>query len=417
MRINPEQAMNYAATKEQPPTVVPFTRRGPADSGALPGIEGLYAITADGQIGRYQGDGHFQGDPKLSARFSAKIKALLRQYRSGDADRLALGLVTPSTPDKPWTGASLIFSDGTLRQIFKTSDDSNAPLTSFQRRNKVKSIYQGMELVLETKNPAQPQLPRYCPVLFDPEVSGETLRERYNAGAVDTRKVLEVLDLMIPCSPEEQKDPALADMVLQMTQNKISPEARSAPELTLVGDVTGDDIPTSFSVANPQDNPWEAVPEDRDSCFNDGDPVTYWLLAGFAPFNELNDLQRQFVARGHVVTKKRAGTTLIERGSRDDTTIYLVEGTLELEAYDGKKISIVGGTRRAHLPISQLRPHAYTVRAATDVSIIVVSQDMVREITRVTTTYKSRPGIEVRDEDSLPDDILASLSTLSGHRR
>ncbi|MGA8259267.1 MAG: hypothetical protein WB783_03555, partial [Arenicellales bacterium] len=81
-------------------------------------------------------------------------------------------------------------------------------------------------------------------------------------------------------------------------------------------------------------------------------------------------------------------------------TIYLIEGTLELEAFDGRKMSIVGGTRRAHLPISQLRPHAYTVRAATEVSVILMSQDMVREITRITTTYRSRSGIEVHEVQS-----------------
>lgn len=152
---------------------------------------------------------------------------------------------------------------------------------------------------------------------------------------------------------------------------------------------------------SPCRDPSEDETDNRVASFNDGDPVPYWLLAGFSPFNELNDLQRQFLARGHTVTKKRAGTRLLERGSRDDTTVYLVDGTLDLEAFDGRRMRIVGGTRRAHLPVSQLRPHAYTVTAATDVSIIVVSQDMVREITRIITTYNARPGIEV-SEGELP---------------
>jgi CRP-like cAMP-binding protein len=119
--------------------------------------------------------------------------------------------------------------------------------------------------------------------------------------------------------------------------------------------------------------------------------VPYWLLARFSPFINLDDLQRQFVARGHTIRKKPAGVTLIELGSKEDITLYLIDGTLELEAFDGRTFKIVGGTYRAYLPVSQLRPHAYTVRAVTDVSVILVSQDMVREINRIATTYKSRP--------------------------
>ncbi len=92
---------------------------------------------------------------------------------------------------------------------------------------------------------------------------------------------------------------------------------------------------------------------------------------------------------------------MIQRGTTDDTTLYLIEGTLELEAFDGRKMSITGGTRRASLPVSQLRPHAYTVRAATGVTVMYVSQDMIREINRITTTYRSSPGIELTEDEPL----------------
>lgn len=383
----------------------------------LPGIEGFYLLTAAGEIGRYREDGTFAAEPELGHKLAGKIEALLRQYRDGDPKGLVLALVTPKTPDQPWAGASLTFGDHVLREILRTSDDSSAALTRFQRRNKTKSVSRGMELLLEEKKPAQPQLSRYCPVLFVPEVNGETLRERYNVGALDTRNAFEVIDLMAPCSPGEQRDPVLAEMILEMARNKVAPGARNAPELMLVENLEA--APGrmrqdwSRDVVDPQATPWEHVPEDRNTSFSDGDPVTYWLLARFAPFNELNDLQRQFIARGHLVTRKHAGTTLIERGSREDMTIYLVDGTLELEAFDGKKMSISGGTRRAHLPISQLRPHAYTVKAATDASVIVVSQEMVRQVTRITTTYNSRPGIEVTEAESLPDAVLKHLPSAS----
>lgn len=392
--------MHNAAREQHESTVVPFTPRSRPLPELLPGIEGFYVLTASGRLGRYRADGTFREEPELSRSLADKTAVVLRRYRSGKVDDLGLALVTPHTPDQPWKSASLVFGDATVREVFRTSNDPDAPLTSFQKRNKVKSVYQGMELVLDTKKPSQPQLPRFCPVLFVPEVPGETLRARYDVGALDTRKALEVLDLMAPFPPKEQQDPDLTAMVVEMSKARIAPEVRDAPDLMLVdnGDAANPDSGEWSLPAEAADaNPWDDLPEQRNNCFNDGDPVTYWLLSWFAPFNELNDLQRQFLARGHVVTERPAGSTLIERGSRDDVTIYLIEGTLELEAFDGKTISVVGGTRRAHLPISQLRPHAYTVRAATDVSVILVSQDMVREVTRITTTYRCRPGIEVTE--------------------
>ncbi|MGA8262413.1 MAG: hypothetical protein WB783_19565, partial [Arenicellales bacterium] len=340
--------------------VVPFPSPSGATPALLPGIEGFYVLTADGRLGRYSSDGRFSENPDLTESLAAKLEVLLKRYRAGDVDDLALALVTRSTPDQSWRSASLAFSDKALHEVFRTSNDPSAPLTTFQRRNRIKSVYQGMELVLETKEASQPPKPRFCPVLFSPEADGETLRRRYGVAATDARIAFEVLDLMAPLSAVERKDPALTRMVVEMSQGKIAPELRSLPELMVVENPVAEGRNSTAESAS-QYNLWEDEPEQRQTCFNDGDPVTYWLLAWFSPFNELNDLQRQFLARGHVVTRRRAGARLVERGSREDVTIYLIEGTLELEAFDGRKMSIVGGTRRAHLPISQLRPHAYTV--------------------------------------------------------
>jgi len=375
---------------------------GPA---LLPGIEGFYVLTAAGALGRYRTDGRFVEDPSLTEQLGFATAALLQQYRNGDCESIAIGLVTRRTPDKPWHCASLVFSDGALKEVYRTGDDPRAPLTAFQKRNKSKSVYRGMELVLETRNPSQPQYPRYCPVLVAPEYGSDALSRRYGVNDMDAINSLEVLDLMAPLHPEDHRHPALSRMVVEMSQSRIEPELRHQPELAVVDDAPGRSHAGEhrFPADDPRyGSPWEDEPEPRHYSFNDGDPVPYWLLASFTPFNELNDLQRQFVARGHTVTQKPAGATLIERGSTDDVTLYLVDGTLELEAFDGRKMSIDSGSRRAHLPISQLHPHAFTVKAASNASVIFVSQDMVREINRITNTYRSRTGIEVKEENAMP---------------
>ncbi|HSH44041.1 MAG TPA: cyclic nucleotide-binding domain-containing protein [Arenicellales bacterium] len=375
-------------------------RKGPGPA-LLPGIEGFYVLTGNGRLGRYQSDGSFVDEPTLSARLATQIETLLKRYRDGDAAAVSVGLVIRHTPDRPWHCASLVFSDAALREVYHAGEDPDAPLTSFQERNRVKSVYRGMELILDTRKASRPDSPRYCPVLFAPEVEHTVLAQRFSVEDIDAVNALEVLDLMAALAPGDPPHPALTRMVVEMSQSKIAPELRSAPDLMLV-ETPGSTPETQWNEPSPFDSPWQDLPDQRLASFSDGDPVTYWLLASFSPFNELNDVQRQFVARGHRVIKKPAGTTLIERGSTEDITFYLIEGTLELEAFDGRTMQIEGGTRRAHLPVSQLRPHAYTVRTLTTATLFCVSQDMVRELNRISTTYRSRPEIEVT-EGELPD--------------
>lgn len=130
-----------------------------------------------------------------------------------------------------------------------------------------------------------------------------------------------------------------------------------------------------------------------------GDPILYRALAWLSPFHQLNDLMRQFIAREQAVTRMPAGTTLVERGSSDDVSIFLLEGVLEVEAFDGRRTRIVAGTRPAQFPISLLKPHAYTVKAATEVAVVLLSQEMVRRVSRLTATRinNTRHGIEVSE--------------------
>lgn len=80
---------------------------------------------------------------------------------------------------------------------------------------------------------------------------------------------------------------------------------------------------------------------------------------------------------------------MIERGTRDEICIYLVEGTLALTAMDGATMQVSGGTRRSRLPISVLSPNAFDVVAATDVSVIVFNSRLIDKINEITRTYTS----------------------------
>ena len=387
-----------SAQEQNTSSVIPFRTRLQPRPRQLPGIEGFYVLTAGGTLGRYEIDGGFVKEAGLTDALASAIDTVLHRYRAGNADGLAIGVVTPSMPDSPWQSASLVFSDATLRSVYKTSNDPSAHLTSFQKRNKSKSLFRGMELLLDTMKTSQPESHRYCPVLFQPEVSNEILRRRYGVRSIDRNVAFEVLDMLDALPPEARRHSALAELIEKMRETRISPEQRSTPELKLIENSTDQGQTPEHgnsTLAIEEGTPWDNVRDQRTLDVGHGDPVTHWLLALFSPFNELNDVQRQFIARGQTVSRRPAGSTLIQRGSEEDVSIYLLKGTLELEAFDGKTMTIVGGTGRSRLPISQLRPHAYTVKALTDVAVMHFSQDMVREITRLTATNRNRPGIEV----------------------
>lgn len=131
------------------------------------------------------------------------------------------------------------------------------------------------------------------------------------------------------------------------------------------------------------------LPRGLETCFNDGDAVTGWLLEWFSPFNELTDVQRDIIAGYETIHKAGPGECLVKQGTRDDRCLYLVEGRLALEGAAGERMVVQAGTRRSRLPISVLAPHVYNVTAETDVSVVVFSQALLRRIIEVTTTYTS----------------------------
>jgi len=134
-----------------------------------------------------------------------------------------------------------------------------------------------------------------------------------------------------------------------------------------------------------------------DGNIADGDSIPSSMLSFFSPFDELPESLRSTLADRLVISRKPAGTSLIKRGSRDDLCLYLVQGSLLLEAADGKRITVNGGTSRARKPLCQLRPHCYSVTALTDIVVLMMSQTLVGHIMRSIARHKQGNGIQVSE--------------------
>ena len=68
------------------------------------------------------------------------------------------------------------------------------------------------------------------------------------------------------------------------------------------------------------------------------------------------------------------------RGGTDDVNIYLLEGTVELEAADGGKHLLEGGSAKTSTAIASLKPRKYTVTAYTPIKYFQTSDAAEAEI-------------------------------------
>lgn len=346
-------------------------------------LAGLYLLTGQGDLARFDSGGEIIMEPELTAALSFRLQAVLSQYRSGAVENLGLGLVADTDVEQDCATGTMIFGEGALDELFGAGHGPGLSLTVRERRHKTKTVSQGMELLLNKQTHRQQT--RFCPVLFVPEVDNNTLCERYGVDLVDSQGFLEVLDLSAPFASSTRYPDELLDMIRQMRRSQTEAASRSRADAR---EVFGADAPASPITAM-HELPPPTGGTGGETCYQDGDPVTGWLLEWFSPFNELTDTQRDIIAGYETIRKVKAGTTLVERGSTDDVCIYLVEGALVLEGSDGGAMQVAGGTRRSRLPMSVLTPHIYTITASTDVSIITFSQKLIRRITDITRTYSS----------------------------
>lgn len=349
-------------------------------------LAGLYLLTAEGMLARFDATGALVMEPDLSTQLAFRLRSVLNQYRSGAVDELAIGLVTDAGLDQPWSAGTMVFSNRLLNELFDTGRVGSMPLTLCERSNKTKTVFQGMELVLNKRRFHRISSQYYCPVLFVPEVDDVALCERYGVDFVTDHRLYEILDLAASFVSSNRLPDELHQMVRHMLWTQT--EMAAASRRRLYQDDSMDK--SSFKPASPVllTLPGSTEPSDG-TCFKEGDAVTGWLLEWFSPFNELTDTQRDIIAGYETIRKVKAGTRLVEQGSDEDACIYLVEGSLGLDGMDGRSIRVTGGTRRSRLPISVLTPHAYTVTAVTDVSFVVFSQKLVRMITEITRTYST----------------------------
>jgi formylglycine-generating enzyme required for sulfatase activity/CRP-like cAMP-binding protein/chromosome segregation ATPase len=124
-------------------------------------------------------------------------------------------------------------------------------------------------------------------------------------------------------------------------------------------------------------------------------------LRDFVPLNALSPMHIDEVAKKAVIEEVRAGRYIFKQGDRDNFSIYVLEGEVNILDGDGTHLgSIQGGSDAAHHPIGHQQPRQVSARAKTKVTIIRIDSSLLD----VLLTWDESAGYEVSEIESEDED-------------
>lgn len=262
-------------------------------------------------------------------------------------------------------------------------------LTEFQKRNREKSVYRGIELLLAYRLPLAPDAPIFCPVLFNRNTTLDRYRTDPEVDDVDRQAALpvfEVLNLIGLLPLQQRKAPEICELNDKLHRLAVNASLRKPSELKLEhphgwtpAAPVGESNPYRFETGKPG---WEATLHHEHGAGDrpvKSDAVGIDALKQFDRFQGLNHHQLAQLFRNNVRTAT-AGTVLIERGGNDNWNYYLLAGAVRLEARDGAHFLIEGGSPTARSPLANLRPRIYSVTAVSPVTYLQIGATFEAEM-------------------------------------
>ncbi|MES9903711.1 MAG: HDOD domain-containing protein, partial [Sedimenticola sp.] len=142
-------------------------------------------------------------------------------------------------------------------------------------------------------------------------------------------------------------------------------------------------------------------------------PPDLATLQHFVPLRELATSQLELLIHYLHIEEADEGAVLIERGSEEEYSLYLIVGRVRLLAEDGGCVEIEGGSDHASHPISQLIPRRFQVTALTVVRFLRIDNQVIRNITPKSRMRNYLRGYEVVEDDS--DEITTGVKGEFAH--
>lgn len=353
---------------------------------------GLYVLTDIGDLGFFDTSQRFQIDQDATSALQTRrlnLAALREHLAQGDTDQLRVGVVGRAGGIRDWGRTSLFFEDSVVRALYPISGSVSQNPTVFQRKNQEKSLYRGMELLLEYRRTQYPDAAVYCPVLFD---CGTTL-DRYpgiqacvtpeNAAA----PALDVLNLVAVVLPDGRDAAVLNGIKARLHAVLIHKERRRTQHFELLASPHNPHTPP-----RPIRDPYADTPghKERAITLTEPDarqlrsahrialterwqevpqrPIDAATLRTFVHFHDVDTETLHLIATQAGLYTALPGTPLLAEGMTDPWNLYLQTGSVLLTPNDGVTVTVEGGTATAKSPIAFLKPRKYTVTALSAVS-------------------------------------------------
>jgi hypothetical protein len=372
--------------------------------------EGFFVLSAAGNLGRYDTQGGFVADAWLNdVLHSADASPSTSMADNPDRDH-RLGVIYQAA-NKPWASYTLALDAPVVRGLYPVSGTRSDMLTGFQQKNREKSIYRAMELLLEYRDEAQPGSVVYFPVLRDAPPDAPPVAPATTPGSSRPLVRVEVLNLAELLPLAFRTSTQLAQLRASLYQQVVRKELRRKTGLELADAAVNG--PADFSTAEPSPDAYAEIDKRADRRVQlpettahktavppaDGAspapesmmerwrqsvpaPVEPKALGGFNVFRGL-DIRVLTLLSPHIqVHKAPAGTVLLEQGSSDNWNMYLLSGTVRLDAGDGGTEIVTGGTEKARNAIARLKPRKYAVTTVTPVSFLWVGDAMLAALAR-----------------------------------
>ncbi len=353
---------------------------------------GLYVLSANGELAVSDAQHRLHVDTGLTQVFAEHSRDFLRAYlREPHAGDRRVAILYDAPEPRSWGRLTLSLEDFLVRDLYPVGGPGNK-LTAFQQKNREKSVYRGMELMLEYRENGAPA---YCPVLFNGHA---TLAARASAlgraPGAEERDIaaIDVLNLIATLPHPRRMSTAVQALADRLHRALIRKDVRDVREFDLqtAGHRPDGSGPVGEAYADiARDRRLQRVvtlPSVDASRLHDTDrldSIERWLriphqavdagrLREFVQFRALDEARLAELASRSLVYTAPTGTQLLERNLGDAWNFYLLEGAVLLTPADGQTLRVDSGSEQASHPIAFLKPRIYRVETLTPVSFLWV---------------------------------------------